>query len=100
MKKPASGFFTELDNQVRLGIIAPKEIAVDRSEVHERKMAEQRTSGATAWSTSTNPDSAPAQAGGSASRGSLAVLSKSSRTARPKRSPTEDFTRRSCALNQ
>jgi carbon storage regulator len=29
-------------NQVRLGITAPKNIAIDRAEVHQRKLAEYR----------------------------------------------------------
>lgn len=40
VKKTASGFFTALDTQVRLGINAPKDVVVDREEVHQRKVAE------------------------------------------------------------
>ena len=40
VKKTASGFFTELDTQVRLGITAPRDVVVDREEVHQRKLAE------------------------------------------------------------
>jgi sRNA-binding carbon storage regulator CsrA len=40
VEKPASGFFTELDYQVRLGITAPKDVVVDRAEVHQRKLTE------------------------------------------------------------
>jgi carbon storage regulator len=29
-------------NQVRLGLVAPREVVIDRSEVHQRKMAEYR----------------------------------------------------------
>jgi carbon storage regulator len=31
-------------NQVRLGITAPKNVVVDRAEVHDRKLAEHRAS--------------------------------------------------------
>jgi sRNA-binding carbon storage regulator CsrA len=41
VKKPASGFFTELE---RLGIEAPKDVVIDRADVHARKQAEYRAS--------------------------------------------------------
>jgi carbon storage regulator len=33
-------------NQVRLGITAPRDVVIDREEVHQRKLAEYRTSAA------------------------------------------------------
>jgi hypothetical protein len=40
VKKQAAGFFTELVDQVRLGICAPREVVIDRAEVHQRKLVE------------------------------------------------------------
>jgi sRNA-binding carbon storage regulator CsrA len=37
VEKLASGFSTEFDYQVRLGIDAPKDVVIDREEVYQRK---------------------------------------------------------------
>jgi len=39
--KPASGLSTESDHPVRIGMVAPSDIVVDREEVHPRKQREQ-----------------------------------------------------------
>jgi carbon storage regulator len=47
-------------NQVRLGLVAPREVVIDRAEVHERKLSEYA-----AQAHATHPDASPSTGAGS-----------------------------------
>ena len=54
-EKPAAGFSSEPVNQVRIGITAPRDVVIDRAEIHHRKQREPAAPGH-----ALDPDATPA----------------------------------------